>query len=152
MLEGMGLYPGGFQVSKACRKTFPRKSAELQIPPQQAGQVGSPGFPVESCGFGQLHVVLFKENHISGAGESCEVGNPGTLLMNKRRVVSHLRRSTACLWTQPFRTGLIFGAGPLGLDCKHRFPMFIPPLTCRRQVGCSYGTPHGTPGQAGQSG
>jgi hypothetical protein len=22
-----------------------------------------------------------------------------------------------------------FGTGPLGLDCKHRFPMFIPPLT-----------------------
>jgi hypothetical protein len=41
--------------------------------------LGSPGFPVESCGFGLLHVVLFKENHISGAGESCEVGNPGTL-------------------------------------------------------------------------
>jgi hypothetical protein len=28
--------------------------------------LGSPGFPVESCGFGQLHVVLFRENHISG--------------------------------------------------------------------------------------
>jgi hypothetical protein len=54
-----------------------------------------------------------------------------------KRVVPHLRRSTACLWTQPFQAGLIFGAGPLGLDCKHRFPMFIPPLTCRGQVGCS---------------
>ena len=31
-------------------------------------------------------MVLFRENHISGAGEGCEVGNPGTLLMNKRRV------------------------------------------------------------------
>jgi hypothetical protein len=50
-----------------------------------------------------------------------------------KSVVPHLRRSTAWLWTQPFRAGLIFGAGPLGLDC--RFPMFIPPLTCRRQVG-----------------
>jgi hypothetical protein len=49
-----------------------------------------------------------------------------------KRVVPHLRRSTACLWTQPFRAGLIFDAGPLGLDCKHRFPMFIPPLTCRQ--------------------
>jgi hypothetical protein len=29
-----------------------------------------PGFPVERCGFGQLYVV---------AGESGEVGNPGTL-------------------------------------------------------------------------
>src|SRR5580704_9288106 len=47
--------------------------------PGQAGQVGFPGLPVESRGFGQLHVVLFRENHISGAGESCEVGNPGTL-------------------------------------------------------------------------
>jgi hypothetical protein len=36
-----------------------------------------------------------------------------------KSVVPHLRRSTACLWTQPFRAGLIFGAGPLGLDCKH---------------------------------
>jgi hypothetical protein len=42
-----------------------------------------------------------------------------------KSVVPHLRRSTACLWTQPFRAGLIFGAGPLGLDCKHRYPMFI---------------------------
>jgi hypothetical protein len=37
---------------------FQERSAELQI--------GFPGFPVESCGFGQLHVVLFRENHISG--------------------------------------------------------------------------------------
>jgi hypothetical protein len=59
--------------------------------------------------------------------------------------VPHLRRSTAWLWTQPFRAGLIFGAGPLGLDCKHRFPMFIPRLTCCGQVDCS----HGTTGQAG---
>jgi hypothetical protein len=44
--------------------------------------LGFPGFPVEGCGFEQLHVVLFEENHISGTGESCEVGNPGTLLMN----------------------------------------------------------------------
>ena len=28
--------------------------------------LGFPGFPVESCGFG-MHVVLFKENHISVA-------------------------------------------------------------------------------------
>ena len=54
-----------------------------------------------------------------------------------KSVVPHLRRSTAWLWTQPFRAGLIFGAGPLGLDGKHRFPMFIPLLTCRRQVGSS---------------
>ena len=49
-----------------------------------------------------------------------------------------------------------FGAGPLGLDCKYRFPMFIPPLTCHRQVSCCHGTPpgmpHGMPGQAGQVG
>jgi hypothetical protein len=54
----------------------PRNCRSLHGSP---GQVGSPGFPVESCGFGQLHVVLFKENHISGAGGSGEVGNPGTL-------------------------------------------------------------------------
>ena len=41
-----------------------------------------------------------------------------------KSVVPHLRRSTAwLLWTQPFRAGLTFGAGPLGLDCKHRFPI-----------------------------
>jgi hypothetical protein len=47
--------------------------------------LGFPGFPVEVCGFEQLHVVLFEENHIRGTGESCEVGNPGTLGMTKRR-------------------------------------------------------------------
>jgi hypothetical protein len=43
-----------------------------------------PRFPVESCGFGQLHVVLFKENHITGRGERGEVGNPGTLGMTRK--------------------------------------------------------------------
>ena len=56
--------------------------------------LGFPGFPVESCGFERLHVVLFEENHISGTGESCEVGNPGTLGMTKRK-------------------GLLKGKGPL---------------------------------------
>jgi hypothetical protein len=38
-------------------------------------------------------VVLFGENHKSGAGESCEVGNPGTLGMtNKERVVARKGR------------------------------------------------------------
>jgi hypothetical protein len=58
---------------------------------------GFPGFPVEGCGFEQLHVVLFEENHISGTGESCEVGNPGTLGMTKRG-------------------GLLKGKGPLPRD------------------------------------
>jgi hypothetical protein len=44
-----------------------------------------PGFPVESGVFDQLHVVLFKENHISGRGERGEVGNLGTLGMTNRR-------------------------------------------------------------------
>jgi hypothetical protein len=39
--------------------------------------LGFPGFPVESCGFDQQHVVLFRENHISGAVESCDVGKSG---------------------------------------------------------------------------
>jgi hypothetical protein len=66
--------------------------------------------------------------------ENCKSlhGTPGQVgyAPNERTksVVPHLRRSTSCLWTQPFRAGLIFGAGPLGLDCKHRVPMFIPPL------------------------
>ena len=59
--------------------------------------LGFPGFPVESCGFEQLHVVLFKENHISGTGESCEVGNPASLGMRNRR-------------------GLLKGIGPLPRD------------------------------------
>jgi hypothetical protein len=53
--------------------------------PRNCRSLGFPGFPVESCGFGQLHVVLFRENHISGAAESSEVGNPGTLGMTKER-------------------------------------------------------------------
>ena len=54
----------------------------------ESGEVGNPGtprFPVETCGFGQLLVVLLRENHISGTGESGEVGNPGTLGMTKER-------------------------------------------------------------------
>ena len=34
--------------------------------PQNCRSLGSPGFPVESCGFGQLRVVLFTENHMRG--------------------------------------------------------------------------------------
>jgi hypothetical protein len=51
--------------------------------PRNRRSLRSPGFPVENCSFGQVHVVLFKENHISGAGESGEVGNPGTLGMTR---------------------------------------------------------------------
>jgi hypothetical protein len=57
-----------------------------------------------------------------------EEGGPVPQNEQTKSVVPHLRRSIGWLWTQPFRAGLIFGAGPLGLDCKHRFPMFIPPL------------------------
>ncbi len=41
-------------------------------------------------------------------------------------MVPHLRRSTGCLF-QPSPSGLgsRLADGPLGLDCKHRFPMFI---------------------------
>jgi hypothetical protein len=59
--------------------------ADLARRKENRRSLGFPGFPVESCGFGQMHVVLFRENHISGGGESCEVGNPGTLGMTKRR-------------------------------------------------------------------
>jgi hypothetical protein len=61
--------------------------------PRNCRSLGSPGFPVESGGSGQLHVVLFRENHIGGAGESREVGNPGTLGMTEERVVP---------WTKAF--------------------------------------------------
>jgi len=45
--------------------------------------LGCPRFPVESCGFGRLHVVLFRENHISGRQCSGEAGNLGPLGMTK---------------------------------------------------------------------
>ena len=45
--------------------------------------LGYPRFPVESCGFGRLHVVLFRENHISGRQSSGEAGNLGPLGMTK---------------------------------------------------------------------
>ena len=53
-------------------KHFHEGSVEPQVP----------RLPQISCrewGFDQLHVVLFKENHIVVAGKGCEVGNPGTL-------------------------------------------------------------------------
>jgi hypothetical protein len=56
--------------------------------PRNCRSLGFPGFPADSCGFGQLHVVLFRENHISGAGESCEVGNPAALGMTKGGVAT----------------------------------------------------------------
>jgi hypothetical protein len=40
--------------------------------PRNCRSLGFPGFPVESCDSGQLHVVLFRENPISGAAEICE--------------------------------------------------------------------------------
>jgi hypothetical protein len=44
-----------------------------------------------------------------------------------KSLVPHLRRSIAWLWTQPFRAGLIFGAGPLGLIANTAFPCsFLP--------------------------
>src|SRR6266702_6181047 len=62
-------------------------------------------------------------------GFNLEKGTAGCLTIQTvapneqtKSVVPHLRRSTGHLWTQPFRAGLMFGAGPLGLDCKHRFP------------------------------
>ena len=66
-------------VSSAAWQEIRVRSVEKHFQERSAGTAdpsASPGFPVESCGFDQLHVVLFRENHISGAGESCEVGNP----------------------------------------------------------------------------
>ena len=62
--------PLSYALSKNISRKGPRNRRSLRFP----------GFPVETCGFGQPHVVLFRENHISGTGESREVGNPGTLL------------------------------------------------------------------------
>jgi hypothetical protein len=46
-----------------CFQERPQNCRSLHGTP---GQVGFPGFTVESCGFGQLYVVLFRENHIGG--------------------------------------------------------------------------------------
>jgi hypothetical protein len=53
--------------------------------PRNCRSLGFPRFPVESCGFDQVHVVLFAENHIPGRGECGEAGNLGTLGMTNRR-------------------------------------------------------------------
>jgi hypothetical protein len=48
-------------------------------------------------------VVLFEENHISGTGESCEVGNPGSLGMTKERVVVPEREVAESMPFHPHR-------------------------------------------------
>jgi hypothetical protein len=45
-----------------------------QVPPLR-----SPGFPVETRGFADLHAALFKESRTRGRGQQREVGNPSTL-------------------------------------------------------------------------
>ena len=79
-MEKSPLETRGFSFARERVRSVEKHSQEGSVELQT---LGSPRFPVESCGSGQVHVVLFTENHIDGAGESCEVGNPGTLLMNK---------------------------------------------------------------------
>ena len=45
------------------RKTFPGKSIHTEISPLR-----SPGFPVETRGFEDLHAALFKESRTRGRG------------------------------------------------------------------------------------
>jgi|SRR5450631_453724 hypothetical protein len=75
--------------------------------PLNCRSLGFPGFPVETGGFGRLYVVLFRENHISGTGESGEVGNPGTLGMTRKgqrfRREWLLDRGVFLLWRTRFR-------------------------------------------------
>jgi hypothetical protein len=97
------------------------------------GQVGFPGFPVESCGFEQLHVVLFKENHISGTGESCEVGNPGALP----------RHAGAGGMTN--RRGLLKGKGPLPRDRAVVGPFDKHPLLRQHLLLCERKRVTGSP-------
>jgi hypothetical protein len=68
------------------RATFSKEYPNISTKdPRNCRSLGFPRFPVEGCGFGQLHVVLFEENHISDRGGRDEVGNPGSLGMTKRR-------------------------------------------------------------------
>ena len=65
--------------------------------PLKRRSLGFPGFPVDSCGFGRLHVVLFRENHSVVASESSEVGNRGplgmTLLLGLRGLIGRFGRN-----------------------------------------------------------
>jgi hypothetical protein len=58
--------PGAPTALLPVEKHFHEGSIERRSLHGTPGQVGFPGFPVERCGFGQLRVVLFRENHISG--------------------------------------------------------------------------------------
>jgi hypothetical protein len=53
---------------------FPRQSIHTEISPLR-----SPGFPVETRGFDDLHAALFTESRTRGRCQQREVGNPGTL-------------------------------------------------------------------------
>jgi hypothetical protein len=57
--------------------------------------LGFPGFPVGGCGFEQLHVVLFEENHISGTGESCESRKSGYARDDKKERIVERERTVA---------------------------------------------------------
>jgi hypothetical protein len=46
--------------------------------PRNCRSLGSPGFPVESCGFGHCVWFSLRRTACVVAGESGEVGNPGT--------------------------------------------------------------------------
>jgi hypothetical protein len=59
-------YPRPKSISKKGPQNWRSLHGTPHGKPGQAGQVGSPEFPVERCGYGQLRVVLFRENHISG--------------------------------------------------------------------------------------
>ena len=65
------------------------KTADGQGVGSGLSETADPRLPRISCRELRLrstYVVLFRENHISGAGGSCEVGNPGTLGMTEGRV------------------------------------------------------------------
>jgi hypothetical protein len=66
------------QTMAYVEKHFQERSAELQIP--RLPRISCREFQLRSTACGSL-----RENHISGAGESCEVGNPGTLEMTKEK-------------------------------------------------------------------
>jgi hypothetical protein len=60
------MLPTGDEFSLKTRLFGGLSNAEIGLGWENCRSLGFPGFPGGNCGFGQLHVVLFRENHING--------------------------------------------------------------------------------------